>query len=66
MEYIGGYQIDDADGLTEAGYDLDEIAVKLVNNYIKQITVDRFFHADPHPGNIRVRDGKIVSGWIWA
>jgi len=62
MEYIGGYQIDDAEGLTEAGYDLDEIAVKLVNNYIKQITVDRFFHADPHPGNIRVRDGKIV--WL--
>ena len=62
MEYIGGYQIDDSKGLTEAGYDLDEIAVKLINNYIKQITVDRFFHADPHPGNIRVRDGKII--WI--
>lgn len=62
MEHVGGWQIDDAAGLTAAGYDLDEIAVKLVNNYIKQITVDRFFHADPHPGNIRVRDGKII--WL--
>ena len=62
MENIGGWQIDDTQGLTDAGYDLDEIAVKLVNNYIKQITVDRFFHADPHPGNIRVRDGRIV--WL--
>ena len=48
MEHIGGWQVDDAEGLKAAGYDLDEIAVKLVNNYIKQIVVDRFFHADPH------------------
>ena len=27
-------------------------------NYIKQIVDDGFFHADPHPGNIRIRDGK--------
>jgi ubiquinone biosynthesis protein len=62
MEHIGGWQVDDAEGLKAAGYDLDEIAVKLVNNYIKQIVVDRFFHADPHPGNIRISDGKII--WL--
>ena len=62
MEYIGGHQIDDAAGLRADGYDLNEIAVKLVHNYIRQITVYRFFHADPHPGNIRVQDGKIV--WL--
>ena len=49
-------------GLRADGYDLNEIAVKLVHNYIRQITVYRFFHADPHPGNIRVQDGKIV--WL--
>ena len=58
MEYIAGHQIDDADGLRADGYDLNEIAVKLVHNYIRQITVYRFFHADPHPGNIRVQGGK--------
>ena len=62
MQYIGGHQIDDAAGLRADGYDLNEIAVKLVHNYIRQITVYRFFHADPHPGNLRVRDGKIV--WL--
>ena len=61
MEYIG-HQIDDAAGLRADGYNLNEIAVKLVHNYIRQITVYRFFHADPHPGNIRVQEGKIV--WL--
>ena len=48
--------------LKDAGYDLKEIAAKLAENYIKQIVDDGFFHADPHPGNLRIRDGKIV--WI--
>ena len=41
---------------------ISTIAVKLVHNYIRQITVYRFFHADPHPGNIRVQGGKII--WL--
>lgn len=28
------------------------VAQTLVNNFIKQVFVDHFFHADPHPGNI--------------
>ena len=48
--------------LLEAGYDLDEIGSKMADNYVKQIMEDGFFHADPHPGNMRIRDGKIV--WI--
>ena len=35
---------------------------KLINNYMKQVMEDGFFHADPHPGNVKVHDGKIV--WI--
>ena len=62
MEYIDGYEIDNLDLLKDAGYDCREIAIKLAENYIKQIVDDGFFHADPHPGNIRIRDGKIV--WI--
>ena len=62
MEYIDGYEIDEFDVLEQEGYDRKEIAVKLAENYIKQIVDDGFFHADPHPGNIRIRDGKII--WI--
>ena len=34
--------------------------MKLANNYIKQALDDGLFHADPHPDNIFVRDGKII------
>ena len=62
MEYVGGIAIDDADALKGAGYDLGEIGRKLAENYVKQIVDDGFFHADPHPGNLKVREGKIV--WL--
>ena len=62
MEYIGGFGIDDVKDLKANGYDLHEIGVKFVNNYIKQVMDDGFFHADPHPGNVKIMDGKIV--WI--
>ena len=62
MEYIGGCPVDDKETLLAEGYDLGEIGRKLVNNYVKQVMEDGFFHADPHPGNVKVLDGKIV--WI--
>ena len=62
MEYVGGCPIDDKDHLLNRGYDLEEIGRKFINNYIKQVMEDGFFHADPHPGNVKVHDGKIV--WI--
>ncbi|TCX51624.1 AarF/UbiB family protein [Dehalobacter sp. 14DCB1] len=62
MEYIDGVQIDDLDKLHARGYDLNEIGIKLAENYVKQIVDDGLFHADPHPGNIFIRDGKIV--WL--
>ena len=62
MEYIGGCPVDDRTCLQAEGYDLGEIGRKLVNNYVKQVMDDGFFHADPHPGNVKVMDGKIV--WI--
>ena len=62
LEYVEGYSIDDREALMDAGYDPGEIAAKLAENFIKQAVDDCFFHADPHPGNIRVREGQIV--WL--
>ena len=62
MEYIDGIPIDDRQTLLEEGYDLKEVGSKFVDNFMKQVMEDGFFHADPHPGNVRIQDGKIV--WI--
>ena len=62
MEYIDWYSLDDVESIQNAGYDMYEIGTKFVNNFIKQVMDDGFFHADPHPGNVKIRDGKIV--WI--
>lgn len=60
MEYIDGITISKPARLIDAGYDLNEIGTKLVDNYASQLLDDGFFHADPHPGNIVVKGGQIV------
>ncbi|MDP9860541.1 ubiquinone biosynthesis protein [Olsenella profusa DSM 13989] len=60
MDYVDGIPIGQLDELREAGYDLEEIGTKLVDNYTQQLLDDGFFHADPHPGNLVVQEGKIV------
>jgi ubiquinone biosynthesis protein len=62
MEYVEGIQVDDTARFAGEGYDPKDIAENLVACYIKQVLEDGFFDADPHPGNIRIREGKIV--WL--
>ena len=60
MDFVKGISLDDTNKLEEAGYDCEEIGLKLANNYIKQALDDGFFHADPHQENIFIHEGKIV------
>lgn len=60
MEYIEGIPIYRTNELKRQGYDLAEIGEKILDNYATQVLDHGFFHADPHPGNIIIREGKIV------
>lgn len=62
MEHVEGIPIDQTDALTGLGYDMGDIGRKLAAGYVRQILDDGFFHADPHPGNLRIREGRIV--WL--
>ena len=60
MEYIDGIKISETEKLKQNGYSLKEITKKGFNLICEQIFIHRFFHADPHPGNLMVYNGKIV------
>lgn len=59
LEYLDGIQFNKLDQLREAGYDLPTIAQLGIEAFLKQVFVDGFYHADPHPANIMMVDGKI-------
>ncbi len=57
---VRGIKIDDLPALDAAGLDRSEIAQRFADAYLSMVFVHRFFHADPHPGNIFVGDdGRI-------
>lgn len=60
QEYVDGINIGRKFSLTQEEYDLDDLAKKFVLSYLYQVFEDGFYHADPHPGNIFIKDGKIV------
>lgn len=54
LERIRGIKVDQLPPLTRLEHDFTALAEELGQAYLKQITVDGHFHADPHPGNIFV------------
>jgi predicted unusual protein kinase regulating ubiquinone biosynthesis (AarF/ABC1/UbiB family) len=55
MQAVGGVRLNEA----PAGDARKEAARQLLESYYKQVLVDGFYHADPHPGNLRWCDDKI-------
>lgn len=62
MEFVQGTEISDTAALRAEGIDVDALARRVCQSYVTQVLDNGFFHADPHPGNILVRDGDVV--WI--
>jgi ubiquinone biosynthesis protein len=53
-ERIRGTKIDAMSPLLRLEHDFQPVADELTRAYLKQITIDGHFHADPHPGNVFV------------
>ena len=54
MERVGGVPVRDIDELKRRGVDLERLAVRGIRVFYTQVFQDNLFHADMHPGNIRV------------
>lgn len=57
MTFMDGVKITRKDALSKLGLEADAVATKLIKVFYKQLFIDRFFHADPHPGNFFVQKG---------
>jgi predicted unusual protein kinase regulating ubiquinone biosynthesis (AarF/ABC1/UbiB family) len=64
LEWIDGIKINDYAELEAAGIDRLEVANRAVQAYFHQFFEEGFFHADPHPGNIFVKQGLSDDGPI--
>lgn len=61
MQYVSGRKITDLSPLQRIDVDGETLADELFRAYLKQVLVDGFFHADPHPGNVFLTDdGRIA------
>ena len=57
MSFMEGSKISKSEELVKMELEPSDVATKLVQVFYKQLFFDRFFHADPHPGNFFVQRG---------
>ncbi len=61
MEMLEGISVGNLKALRDAGYDLRKIAYNLFQLTLKQMLIDGFFHADPHPGNFIIMENEVIG-----
>jgi ubiquinone biosynthesis protein len=66
MERIRGIKINDIPKLSRVEHDFGPLAEEFAKAYLKQITIDGHFHADPHPGNVFIVLPGSANPWTPA
>ena len=62
-ERIRGVKISEISPLARLDYDFRPVAEEIMRAYLRQITIDGHFHADPHPGNVFVVMPGTENPW---
>jgi predicted unusual protein kinase regulating ubiquinone biosynthesis (AarF/ABC1/UbiB family) len=61
MDYVSGTKITALSPVVKLDINGDVLAEELFKAYLKQVLIDGFFHADPHPGNVFLTDDGRVA-----
>jgi ubiquinone biosynthesis protein len=61
MEFVRGVKLSNLVAIEQAGLDKQPLAETTLRSMVKQLLIDGFFHADPHPGNLMV---NLETGMI--
>ncbi len=60
MAFVTGIKVSHIDKIDAAGFDRHLLTVRGADLVFKQVFLNGFFHADPHPGNIFVLPGHVI------
>jgi ubiquinone biosynthesis protein len=61
MEYLDGIKLSQTDRALAGGFDMEEVARRGADLYLRMIFVHGFYHADPHPGNLMLMPGNVIG-----
>ena len=61
MDYVTGKKVTALGPVERIDLDGAALAEQLLRAYLKQILIDGFFHADPHPGNVFITDDHRIA-----
>lgn len=61
MKYLKGDKITKISPLKKLELDGEKLADELFKAYLKQILIDGFVHADPHPGNVHLMNDNRIA-----
>jgi len=61
MEWLDGVKLSDAVGLDDMGFDLEQIASRGAELYMRMIFDVGVYHADPHPGNLVLLPDNVIG-----
>ncbi|MEO0141952.1 MAG: AarF/ABC1/UbiB kinase family protein [candidate division WOR-3 bacterium] len=60
QEHIAGIKISDIKTMKKNGIDPKVVAQNGADIFLKQVLIGGIFHADPHPGNIFVKENNVI------
>ena len=60
-DYVRGQKVTSLHPVVQLDLDGDVLAEQLFRAYLKQILVDGFVHADPHPGNVFLTEDNRIA-----